>query len=281
MLWLTARNTFMSQNVFGRCVCSELINNCSILIITVLVDTTPPVAGWIHDGDDRTEDMKYSSQTATIKAVWDNFTDPESKIAHYTVKVLVNDQFQHSFEVGKHISFTDHSIATKHDDFVSIHLEAQNGARLKTILKSDGYNVDVTPPTIIRFDNLTQLIYQSDSSNLHFKWEFADSESNLKEYRYTIYSEIQGSKLNFLPKDSDYIVVDLNERTSNEMDLQFTNLPLQTGVRYFIRVTAINNALVSTAVDQRGVIVDSTAPNLKKVIRRNEQWFSASYTSDI
>ena len=232
----------------------------------MLVDTSVPIPGWIHDGGNTLADMDFSSDTATVKSVWDGFEDPESNIADYSLNVFVNDQLHGIFQAGTDTSFTDHSIATKHGDRVHIMLEAENGAGLTVVKKTNGYILDETPPDIIHFDGMADLSYQSDDSTLHFGWEFADSESNLKEYRYIIYEEQGGSKHRFLPENNNYTAVELNTNTSRKIDIHLTNLYLQNGARYFIQVTAINNALMSTVVEQHGIIIDITAPHLNMVI---------------
>ena len=50
-----------------------------------MVDLTPPTEGHVTDGQDKNDDVMFSSQAAMFAAHWDNFTDPESGIENYEV----------------------------------------------------------------------------------------------------------------------------------------------------------------------------------------------------
>ena len=50
-----------------------------------MVDLTPPTEGYVTDGQDKNDDVMFSSQAAMFTAHWDNFTDPESGIDNYEV----------------------------------------------------------------------------------------------------------------------------------------------------------------------------------------------------
>ena len=53
--------------------------------LLVTVDLTEPNAGRVTDGQDKNDDVMFSSQAAMFAAHWDNFTDPESGIESYEV----------------------------------------------------------------------------------------------------------------------------------------------------------------------------------------------------
>ncbi|XP_078585864.1 uncharacterized protein LOC144867675 [Branchiostoma floridae x Branchiostoma japonicum] len=53
----------------------------------VMYDATPPEEGWVNDGLDANHDVTYSSETATVSALWGDFKDPESDIADYEITV--------------------------------------------------------------------------------------------------------------------------------------------------------------------------------------------------
>ena len=50
----------------------------------VVVDTSPPVAGKIYDGNQVGVDLKYAKWTSTFNANWERFTDRHSPISNYT-----------------------------------------------------------------------------------------------------------------------------------------------------------------------------------------------------
>ncbi|KAI8519526.1 hypothetical protein Bbelb_027830 [Branchiostoma belcheri] len=65
----------------------HVVKNVSVSSDGVMYDATPPQKGWVKDGLDPNHDIKYSSETATVSALWDDFRDPESDIAVYEVTV--------------------------------------------------------------------------------------------------------------------------------------------------------------------------------------------------
>ena len=52
-----------------------------------MVDATPPIEGWVIDGDSRYNDIKFSSDPASIRVTYGDFIDPESAILAYVLEV--------------------------------------------------------------------------------------------------------------------------------------------------------------------------------------------------
>ena len=101
-----------------------------LFLLTVLVDTTPPEAGTLVDGDDVHDDVDYTSETATMTASWSDFTDPESGMAPYSLAVYVNGDLQQTFTGIQEEQFTDHSFSFQHGDRVHVELLAKNRSEL-------------------------------------------------------------------------------------------------------------------------------------------------------
>ena len=100
-------------------------------MILVVVDITPPLSGWVHDGPDRDEDIMYSSRPASLNTHWGDFKDPESDIAKYTVTVTQNHKDVLVAERKKeHTQMEDHTLHFKHGDEVKVKVESTNGATL-------------------------------------------------------------------------------------------------------------------------------------------------------
>ncbi|XP_046580894.1 uncharacterized protein LOC124288421 [Haliotis rubra] len=226
----------------------------------VLVDITPPLLGYVQDGADIANDVEFSSQIATIESTWANFTDPESHVQEYTMVVYVNDELKKTFHIGSMTSYTDHTMDTKHKDYVRVQVTATNGARLETQAESNGYLVDETPPNMMYIQDSQTGKYQSDSSHLGFKWHFTDEESGILKCRYTIFEKIGGQKKRFWPKDETFAVIEVGKA-----DIQLDSLTLRNGALYTTSVTALNNALLATSVESSGVVIDTTSPTVKKV----------------
>ena len=114
-----------------------------------MIDTTVPVKGWIVDGDaGHGHDMEFSSETAEVAAMWGGFSDPESGIVSYIVEVHINDDPPQSFDNGLKTKFVDYSLSMKHGDHVFIRLTAKNGADVTSIVDSNGFVIDQTPPVV-------------------------------------------------------------------------------------------------------------------------------------
>ena len=92
----------------------ELFITISYLYISIVtLDLTPPVSGYIYDGNDEDSvDVKYSSESACVAAFWGNFSDPESNIENYIVSVHRRKRYWFWFKMRytKYLSFMLSSI---------------------------------------------------------------------------------------------------------------------------------------------------------------------------
>ena len=250
--------------LYDYCIENFVKKPTRILSISVLIDTTSPVASWVKDGLNATDDMVYSSATGTKTCNWDSFTDPESGIASYEVKVVINqeEKLKVKLENVAH-SFIDHSITMNHLDKVHFTLEGQNGAGLKSVVNSDGFIVDHTPPVMEHVsDRQGNGQYQSTSTELSLRWNFKDGDSGLIYYQYSI-TEIQhGNKKHFWPQGERFHTI---SNPSEDYSTTLSGLTLSNGAMYKVNVIAMNKALLSTSHTSAGVIVDTTAPIMSQV----------------
>ena len=56
-------------------------------LLSVMVDTTPVIAGRVSDGDFIDQDMQFTANESTVVATWAGFDDSESKIKSFRVDV--------------------------------------------------------------------------------------------------------------------------------------------------------------------------------------------------
>ena len=243
------------------------ISPATCLIIPVLVDTTPPITGHVTDGNmSDKEDMRYTSETVTKKCHWIGFFDPESGIDKYMVDVFINNELKNTFDVAKQQTFQDKTISMEHNDHVHFSVHGVNGAELSAAANSDGFLVDHTPPVMTKMsDSETGSPYQSNKSAMHLRWTFKDDESGIKEYRTVIYETKHGVKQQFWPQHEPYNLTKPLSTVFAEMDVTLNEVSLKDGGKYSLHVTSINGALLSTAHESPGVIVDTTAPKAPKV----------------
>ncbi|XP_077992165.1 uncharacterized protein LOC144446291 [Glandiceps talaboti] len=255
--------------------------NVSVWSNGVLVDTTPPVEGDLRDGLDQLVDVKYSSETATVSANWNGYSDPESDIMKYSVSVYrqhadagisVNGSVQaeqiHTVEsLTPDISFINwHHFHLHHGDYVYVQLDAINQADNPTTTLSDGYVVDTTNPVVHFLGDGTSLgtdrQYTSSTSQLSANWDFEDPESGVDHYRIAVYETQAGSRRQIHPMDrNDWVSVPGTATTWTSVD----TLSLRIGGHYSVRVSAVNGAGLSTVHDTDGVVLDPTPPMMRAV----------------
>ena len=227
----------------------------------MLVDITPPIRGTVIDGS--TEDIQFSSEAATIRAAWNGFYDPESHIKDYSVGVYVNGEHRRTFDAGQENSLLDNSMSFKHMDNVYNQITAENGAELTIEGESNGFMVDLTPPvTMFVKDSNSHTGYQSNNAALDVSWNFEDAESKVVEYRYFIKELSGGQKRKVWPLTDAY--VSLKPQSTTLVDTTI-HLTLSDGLIYYVYVTALNGAGMSTSQESVGVSVDSSPPIIDKV----------------
>ncbi|XP_062588035.1 uncharacterized protein LOC134249704 [Saccostrea cucullata] len=231
----------------------------------VLVDKTPPLPGFAVDGPSLLKDTSFSSETATKSVTWENFTDPESGIEKYYVSVFINDAKIKKFDSTIETSFIDHSVSMKHNDKVYFKVESINKAGLSSDVRTNGYIVDHTPPYLISIqDNENGERYQADDNLLKLRWEFEDTESGIKEYRYAVFEYFHGTKRRFWPKMGMFLTI-FPSANSGPVAVDFDEQNLVAGAKYSVHVTAVNKAELSTSHESDGVIIDPTPPVISKV----------------
>ena len=234
----------------------------------MLVDITPPIPGHVVDGKITSkEDMKYTSETVTKNCHWNGYYDPESGIDKYKVVVFVNNELKDTFDAKRETVFEDKTISLEHGDQVHFSVHGVNGAGLSAYADSNGFLVDHTPPVMTEIsDEENNQRFQSNSTAMNLRWDFRDDESGIKEYRTVIFETKEGIKQRFWPDHTSYDLMKQPSEYNGKMDVTVDRLGLKDGGKYSLHVTAINGALLSTAHESTGVIVDTTAPLAPKVI---------------
>ncbi|XP_078573994.1 uncharacterized protein LOC144860567 isoform X3 [Branchiostoma floridae x Branchiostoma japonicum] len=250
--------------------------NVSVSSDGVMYDATPPEEGWVKDGLDPNHDVTYSSELASVSAIWGDFRDPESDIADYEVTVWRQhatngnssaDTAPHiiheATSVGKEAnSINWHHFHLHNGDFVYVVVNVSNGAGSVVLTESDGYTLDTTAPEMGFIGDGSQagtdLQYSPSVTNLSVNWEFEDAESGLDHYKLAVFQHHGGSRLQIHPaQKNDWVIVEGSAAgwTNSEP------LNLVPGARYSVRVSAVNRAGLTTTHDTDGVIVDPTPPS--------------------
>ncbi|KAK7494165.1 hypothetical protein BaRGS_00014638, partial [Batillaria attramentaria] len=239
----------------------------------VLVDLTAPEAGEVIDGlDPDFNDLSFTVHKATVAARWRGFTDPESDIIQYDVQVQRAANLTSDFQViqtwkNEELaeSFERHSFHLKHRDVVKTEVKATNGA-LNTVTKeTNAFIVDMTPPDRISLwdgAGSADIEFQSDVSRLDASFQFVDEESGVDHYKYQVYQTMHGQRTQIHPATRNTWV---ELASGPRSGLEVTGLTLTPGLRYSLRVAAVNNAGAVATYDTNGVIVDDTPPVMEAV----------------
>ncbi|XP_066299087.1 uncharacterized protein [Branchiostoma lanceolatum] len=150
-----------------------------------------------------------------------------------------------------------------HDgDFVDVVVNASNGAGSVVVTESDGFTLDTSAPEM-RFigdgsQPGTDLQYSPSTTDLSVNWEFEDVESGIDHYKLAVFQHHGGSRLQIYPvQKNEWLTVEGSAAgwTNSEP------LTLVPGARYSVRVSAVNEAGLTTTHDTDGVIIDPTPPS--------------------
>ena len=183
----------------------------------MLVDLTGPVptdhpAGQVWDGNSalfgyEDADLQYTWATRSAFGAWTKFVDPESGINNYWLWTETMDGAILSSRVWVHPSLTEWTMpipTQAHGDQYRIVVRAENRAGSFKDYRSDGIEVDVTPPSFtspVEFripEDATGLephIITSEDAKLTIAVRVQDPESGMLRCRYALGTYPDGSDL--------------------------------------------------------------------------------------
>ena len=226
----------------------------------VLVDSTPPLGGFVHDGGlDQEFDLQTDSSVLT--ASWGNFTENETGIVSY------------------HLAFGSAPGAQDIQDFTNVGLvntsassrlkvhDLTNGERYyatviafnvlgipSSMVSSNGVLVDFTPPIFSQpvsdgEDPTTDRSYTSQSM-LTATWSCKDPETNVSSVDIAF---------GLQPGRADA----MNFTSLSVLQTSFTiDYNLQLGYRYFATVRCTNKLGLAVISFSDGLVYDNTPPSL-------------------
>ena len=227
----------------------------------VIVDTSPPAAGKIYDGNQLGVDLKYAKWTTTFGANWDRFTDPHSPISRYTWAIQrLGAGLITSFKTtALHRSPTLINLNLVSKESYCAVVRGYNEAGLFTQVKSDCVLIDHDAPQagVVNDGHFTDIDYQSDNTWMAANWNgFSDGNkgSGIVEYKYRV-------------TDSSGRIVVSWTSTGNATNITHTGLTLGNNAKYFVTVRAIDAVGLTTDVTTDGVTVDTTHPVFTGTVR--------------
>ncbi|XP_066300154.1 uncharacterized protein [Branchiostoma lanceolatum] len=256
----------------------------------VLIDLTPPEAGWVVDGNYMDMDPStglpmdevFTSEPAMVSAQWGEFVDPESDIDSYSVSVwrsaLISDgawgaaeEIHEPDKLDKEKTQVEYfHFQLSHGDRIYTAITARNGATDTTEGRSNGVIVDLTAPDLQYLvdtqanenNTIEDSDYQTNENSISSSWEFEDQESGIDHYKIAIIETMHGTKQQIYPVDETWKLLyppGLSHHTQE-------NLILTAGAQYHTRVAAANRAKLSAPYDTDGITVDPSAPTMLYVL---------------
>ena len=224
-----------------------------------LVDTSPPIAGTVIDGEK--EDLEYQRETNILLASWSGFVENETFIHHYELAFRSNatsTDIQPFINVGLVNSAASSNLLIrelKTGVRYYAHVIAYNilGLPSKRMVSS-GVLVDGTPPmfsspTVDGPTSSVDIDHSNNVGSLSAAWKCKDDESGLDKV-YVGFGTQPGSEdiLLFQP-----VLPFQTSFTSN-------NVSLSHGQRYYAVVKCINKVGLLSSSSSDGLVTDLTPP---------------------
>ena len=220
----------------------------------VVIDTSPPIAGKVYDGDQVGFDLKFAKWAKTFSANWDIFTDSHSPISRYTWAVeRVGTGLITSFKDTdlNRISTATNLNLVSGESYCAV-VTGYNEAGLPTTVKSDCLLIDHDVPLAgtVNDGHFHDVDYQSEDTMIAANWNgFSDGSkgSGIVEYRYKV------------AEDGGGIIVPWTS-AGNATNITRNGLVLKNNTKYFVTVKAVDAVGLSTDITTDGVTVDTTHP---------------------
>ncbi|XP_052067298.1 uncharacterized protein LOC127706680 [Mytilus californianus] len=229
------------------------------------VDTTPPTAGHVYDGDKSqltgsVKDIDYQTETKVLHACWEGFHESHSTIKDYFVSIGTCPQCEDILQeqaVGITYEFTLENIHLGTGLRYYTTVTACNTAEMCTTVTSDGVIIDNSAPVAGIVQDGTGFLdteYQSMSTYISAKWYgFDDPQSGLVKYVWMA-GTIKGGT-DIIPETK----LHLTETAA----IYNISLGLPLNQRIFVTVRAYNKVGLWSESTSNGFLVDTSAPVIK------------------
>jgi hypothetical protein len=238
----------------------------------ITVDITPPLLGYIYDGDSAYKDARFIGLGSQVSVSW-KFTDPESHVTRFLVSIhqTANDvRVYGRSEISGNRRSTSIALQgneLKHGQRYAFRVTAENGAGLNTTGVSNGFVLDGTAPECSNLydatsdGSRTRFIGQTRKLFVHFVCQ--DNETGIDGYQFAI-KDLETSqyllpfhKIRGISALSSLAVVDGAGKRI---------VKLHNAGRYQVGLRATNNVNLTREYWTPGVTVDTTPPVFRKVV---------------
>ncbi|XP_078682399.1 uncharacterized protein LOC144916875 [Branchiostoma floridae x Branchiostoma belcheri] len=224
-----------------------------------VVETSPPVQGFVYDGvsgGDR-HDVDFQTDTGTLHAWWEGFHDPHTALLGYSWSVGTCpgcDDVMETEDVGLLQEASAEHLSLVSGKRYYITVTACNMADLCTSVSSDGVVIDNSPPVAgIVYDGVDDmdLSFQASRTFLGAHWfGFHDPHSGLSHYEWRAGTTPGGDDVYFTSR------LALTEMAY----VSRVDPPLPNGQAVYVTIRAYNKAGLFVERSSNGVTVDDTPP---------------------
>ena len=235
----------------------------------VLVDTNPPLPGYVNDGRPGQE-IDVQIESSLLKASWGNFTESETRIVSFQLafgSFPGGQDIQEFTNVGLVNTATSSrlkvaALTSGHRYYATVMALNVLGMP-STMVSSDGVLVDFTPPVFSQSvrdggDHSKDLSYTSESV-LKATWRCEDPQTNLSSVEIAF---------GLQPGESD--VLNFTSLAVTQTSFKM-NHKLQSGYRYFPTVRCRNEVGLTSVSYSDGIVYDDSPPELVYIKDGNYQ----------
>ena len=254
----------------------------------VLIDTTPPIPGSFQDGAGE-GDAEYLPSVRRVRGKFDRFIDSQSPIVKYEWKIVKNVSGEDvtpfaNIPLPQQTPLMD-GLSLEAGLSYRLVLRGTNAAGLQTVIETNGFIPDSTPPTcegkvidVTDEMDLSDVDFVRDLNNIQAKWKCTDQESG-------ILAELVG--IGTYPGGEDVRAFEMLAHVKHNISedgmiyVSFSDINIRPRVRYHVTVKVINGANLKKTITSDGILIDTTPPTVAaQYIKDGVQGRDKNYTSE-
>ena len=237
----------------------------------ITIDFTPPLLGYVNDGDSAYQDADYIGLSSHVTANW-KFADQESHVIGYEISI---HQMPSDVRVVGPLKVPGNKRSAriaiqgelKHGQKYYFKVIAQNGAGLNTTGVSNGFVADGTGPVCSDVYDATidgrETSFVGQTRKLIVHFDCSDNETGIKSYQFAI-RDLRTSqlilpfhKIKGISTSTSLVVVDGAGKRILEPE---------NGGRYQVGLRATNNVNLVKEYWTPGATIDTTPPAFSNVV---------------
>ena len=254
----------------------------------ILIDETPPIARNFQDGAGE-GDAEYLPSLRRVRGKFDRFIDPESPIVKYEWKIVKNASGKDvtpfvSIPLTQQTPLMD-GLSLEAGSSYKLVLRGTNAAGLQTVIETNGFTPDNTPPTcegkvidVTDQADVADVDFVRDLNNIQAKWKCTDQESDIGVQLVGVGTYPGGDDVRafeMLP----FVTHNISE--DGMIFVSFSDINIRPRVRYHVTAKIINGASLKKTITSDGILIDTTPPSVAaQYIKDGAQGKDKNFTSE-